>query len=282
MIKLNFIKMHGCGNDYIYFDCFEQTIRDVKFLAQSLCHRNKGIGGDGIVLISPSTIADAKMNMYNKDGSEATMCGNAIRCVAKYVYESGIVKDTKMTIETLSGVKMLYLYVDEEKDVVTHVKVDMGLPIFTPHRIPVLLEGDSIISRPITLGNITYKITCVSMGNPHCVIFGHKLDELLLPFVGPLFEKHKMFPEGVNIEFVEIVGKNHLKIRVWEKGNGETLACGTGACAAAVAAILNGYCDKNEDVRVTLLGGQLTIRYADNTVYMLGECVKTFEGTVEV
>jgi len=218
--------------------------------------------------------------MFNLDGSEGGMCGNAIRCVAKYLHDSGLVRKTRMRVETLSGVRELYL--STKNGAVSSVKVDMGRAELSPGRIPVNLEGESVIARAVTIGGHEYRITCVSMGNPHAVVFCDHLDELNLNKIGPLFENDAMFPDRVNAEFVDVMSGNHLKMRVWERGSGETQACGTGACASAVAAILNGYCDKDSDIKVQLLGGELIIRYTDETVFLTGDCIKVFDGTVEI
>jgi len=279
-LKLKFTKMHGCGNDYIYINCFETDINSPESLSVYLSDRHYGVGSDGIVLILPSKKADARMRMFNLDGSEGRMCGNAIRCVGKYLYDNGMVKKKDMTIETLSGIKKLRLYT--KNGLVSSVRVDMGRAELKPENIPVNLEGKSLISRKVLIGGKEYAITCVSMGNPHCVVFCKNVDELRLSETGPLFEYNPLFPDRVNTEFVQIVGENHIKIRVWERGSGETLACGTGACAAAVAAVLNGYCRKDEDILVQLAGGELIIRYTGDTVYMTGECKKVFEGEVEI
>ncbi|MEC1179481.1 diaminopimelate epimerase [Metasolibacillus meyeri] len=279
-MELKFTKMHGLGNDYIYINCFDTVIESPETLAITLSDRHFGIGGDGIVLIMPSSIADAKMRMFNLDGSEGKMCGNAIRCVAKYLYDNTIVAKEELTIETLSGVKTLSLYI--ENGLVEKVKVDMGKAELIPEKIPVLLEGESIIASPITVGTENYEITCVSMGNPHCVVFCHDVDNVKLSAIGPLFEHNALFPDRINTEFIEVVERNRLKMRVWERGSGETLACGTGACASAVAAVLNGHCEKNSDIDVELLGGVLTIHYTDDTVFMTGSCTKVFEGTINI
>jgi len=279
-LKLKFTKMQGCGNDYIYINCFETDINSPESLSVYLSDRHYGVGSDGIVLILPSKKADARMRMFNLDGSEGRMCGNAIRCVGKYLYDNGMVKKKDMTIETLSGIKKLRLYT--KNGLVSSVRVDMGRAELKPENIPVNLEGKSLISRKVLIGGKEYAITCVSMGNPHCVVFCKNVDELRLSETGPLFEYNPLFPDRVNTEFVQIVGENHIKIRVWERGSGETLACGTGACAAAVAAVLNGYCRKDEDILVQLAGGELIIRYTGDTVYMTGECKKVFEGEVEI
>lgn len=275
-----FTKMHGCGNDYIYFDCLKREIPSSEKLLARLSDRHKGIGGDGVVLILPSAVADAQMRMFNADGSEGVMCGNAIRCVAKYLYENSLVRKTEMNIETKSGVRALELFV--ENGSVSSVKVDMGRAELRPEKIPVKLDGDNVIARPVNVGGTAYNITCVSMGNPHAVVFCDSVDGLDLCRIGPLFENNELFPDRVNAEFVEVIGKNALKMRVWERGSGETLACGTGACAAAAAAVLNGYAEKDADVSVRLPGGELTVRYTKETVYLTGNCVKVFDGKVEI
>jgi len=270
--------MHGCGNDYIYINCFD---RDVK-LSQSqiikLSDRHTGIGGDGVVLIMHSKVADARMRMFNLDGSEGNMCGNAIRCVAKYLYDNGIVKKEDIRIETKSGIKELHLFIKNK--LVYSVKVNMGRAELAPAKIPVKLKGKNIISKPIAIGGKKYSITCVSMGNPHAVNFVKDVAKLDLPKIGPLFENNSLFPEKVNTEFVELAGKNRLIMRVWERGSGETQACGTGACASAVAAVLNGHCDKGADIKVQLPGGELIVKYTDEAVYMTGNCAKVFDGAI--
>ena len=283
-MEIKFTKMQGIGNDYIYINAFETLIDNPESLAIKLSDRHFGIGGDGIILVMPSDIADAKMRMFNLDGSEGKMCGNGIRCVAKFLFEKNIVKKTKISVETLSGIKHLDLTV--EKDEVTSVKVDMGNAILEPSKIPVILQGDMIVNKDFKIeeNNFSFetKITCVSMGNPHCVIFGKDLDKLNLETIGPYFEKNDIFPENTNTEFIEVIDEKTLKMRVWERGSGETLACGTGACASVVAAVLNGFCKKNTDVTVQLLGGELIINYSDETVLMTGPCKIVFEGTVKI
>jgi len=282
-MKLNFTKMHGCGNDYIYFNCFDKETCDrvsaPVSLAPVLSDRHTGIGGDGIVLIMPSETADAKMLMYNIDGSSA-MCGNAIRCVGKYLYDNGIVSKESITIETPSGFKYLTLFT--ENGLVTSVKVNMGAAILLPKLIPVDLPGENVVAAPVTIGGQEYAITCVSMGNPHAVVFCEGVDELPLHTVGPQFEYNALFPERVNTEFVHVLGRNLLKMRVWERGSGETQACGTGACAVGVASVLNGYCDKDCDITVKLPGGDLIIKYTDEAVFMTGPCIKVFDGVMDL
>jgi carbamoyl-phosphate synthase large subunit len=279
-LKLNFTKMQSCGNDYIYINCFDLEINSPESLSVLLADRHYGIGGDGIVLIMRSTVADAKMRMFNLDGSEGKMAGNSIRCIAKYLYDNQIVKNLQMTIEPPSGIKRLDL--STQYGLVSTVKVDMGRAVLEPANIPVRLSGERIVARQVKIGGAEYNITCVSMGNPHAVVFCEHVDNLAVHEVGPLFENDALFPDRVNAEFVEVMGRNHLKVCVWERGIGETLACGTGACASAVAAVLNGYCDKGADIKVQLPGGDLTINYTDEAVLMTGGCKKVFDGTVEI
>lgn len=279
-MTLKFTKMHGIGNDYIYINCFEQNIENPEELAIKLSDRHFGVGGDGIILVCPSEIADAKMRMFNLDGSEGKMCGNGIRCVAKFVYDNGIAKKDCLTIETLSGVKTLDLTVENEK--VSSVKVDMGDAILDPKLIPTTFDGENVINKEVLMDNTEYQITCVSMGNPHCVIFCNDIDNLDLPKIGRMFETADYFPENINTEFIEILGENKLKMRVWERGSGETLACGTGACASAVASVLLGHCKKNTDIEIELIGGTLIIKYTNETVFMTGSATKVFDGTVEI
>ena len=275
-----FTKMHGAGNDYIYFDCFKQKIDDPNKMSEVLSDRHFGIGGDGIVMICPSEVADAKMRMFNIDGSEGKMCGNAIRCVAKFLYDKGICKKDKLSIETLSGIKYLDLTVENDK--VVRVTVDMGKAILNPKEIPVNFDGETAIKRSAVIDGKEYTVTCVSMGNPHCVVFGEvDPDEIDLHGIGPKFEKNELFPEQVNTEFVKVIDDKTLKMRVWERGSGETLACGTGACATVVAAVENGYCKKGDTVKVILTGGELFIKYTDEAVFMTGPAAIAFEGTVE-
>jgi carbamoyl-phosphate synthase large subunit len=278
--KLDFTKMHGCGNDFICFNCFDIEINSPESLSVLLADRHTGIGGDGVVLILPSETADAKMRMFNTDGSEGSMCGNAIRCVAKYLYDNGIVSKTQMHIETLSGIRELQL--STKNGEVSSVTVNMGPAELRPEKIPVSLTGESVIAKPVNIGGAGYEITCVSMGNPHAVVFCNSLDALNLREIGPLFENDELFPDRVNTEFVEVISRNLLKMRVWERGSGETQACGTGACASAVAAVLNGYCDKDTDIKVRLQGGELIIHMTNEAVYMTGNCVKVYDGTVEI
>ncbi len=279
-MKLSFAKMHGCGNDYIYFDCFHQKIEDPAGLSRNLSRQHFGIGGDGIILIGPSDTADAQMRIFNKDGSEGKMCGNGIRCTAKFLYDTGLVPKETMTIDTLSGIKTLRLSVKEGKTEL--VTVDMGPAEFRPEKIPVLIPGSEVIGSLLEVGGKERRITCVSMGNPHCVIFGDDPDTIDLEREGTAVAASPIFPEGVNVEFIHLAGRNTLKMRVWERGSGETLACGTGACAAACAAVRNGLCEKGEEILVHLTGGDLRIRMTDETVWMTGGATLVFTGEVEI
>ncbi len=281
-MKYNFTKMHGAGNDYIYFNCFEQEIENPTELSIKLSDRNFSIGGDGIILVCPSDIADAKMRMFNLDGSEGKMCGNGIRCVGKFLYDYNLVDTSKeeVTIETLSGVKTLKVF--KENGIVKTLRVDMGKAELNPINIPVDIKKDKIINEEIEIDNEKYKMTCVSMGNPHAVVFMKDIDNIVIEKIGPKFENNKLFPERINTEFVEILDEKTIKMRVWERGSGETLACGTGACAVAVAAVENGIAKRNEDITIKLKGGDLVIRYTDETVFMTGPADNVFEGTIEV
>lgn len=276
---MKFTKMHGIGNDYIYIDCFKEKVEKPEEIAIKYSDRHKGIGGDGVILIMPSEVADFRMRMFNADGSEGKMCGNGTRCVGKYVYDRGLTDKTEITLETLSGIKYLTLHV--ENGAVESVTVDMGECSFAPADIPLYADSEQI-KAPLTLCGKDWEITCVSMGNPHCIVFTDKLKNLDIERIGTAFENNPIFPERVNTEFVKVIDSNTISMRVWERGCGETLACGTGACAAAVAAVKNGYCKKNTDIRVKLKGGDLIINYTNDTVYMTGETSLVFEGTVEV
>jgi len=272
--------MQTCGNDYIYISAFDQDIPSPESLTVLLSDRHFAIGGDGVVVMDRSSVADAKMRMYNKDGSEGRMSGNAIRCVAKYLYDNGIVRKREMTIETLSGVKTLSFVTHDDR--VCRVTADMGKAVLDAAEVPVKLDGERVINRKVSVADGEYAITCVSMGNPHCVVFVDETDDIDVPGIGPKFEYDPLFPERVNTEFVQVIDERTLKMRVWERGNGETLACGTGACAAVVAAVENGYCTKGVDIRVILLGGDLIVRYTDDTVLMTGETIKVYDGVVEI
>ena len=279
-MKLQFTKMHGCGNDYIYFNCMDKELDNPEQLSIMLSDRHFSIGGDGIIMICHSDVADARMRMFNADGSEGKMCGNATRCIGKYLYDNGIVKKDKISLETLSGIKYLDLTVENGK--VKLVSVDMGKAILVPNEIPVALSGDIAVNVPHSVNGVDYNITCVSMGNPHCVVFGGDPDEIELEKIGPKFENDPIFPERVNTEFAQIIDERTIKMRVWERGSGETLACGTGACATAVAAVLCGYCKKGEDITLKLRGGELIINYTDERVLMTGPAAVSFTGEVEV
>ncbi|MBR7186419.1 MAG: diaminopimelate epimerase [Clostridia bacterium] len=275
-----FYKLHGIGNDYIYFDCFEEELPDPEKAAIKLSDRHFSIGGDGIILVCKSDVADGKMRMFNADGSEGKMCGNGIRCVGKFLYEIKGIRREVLTVETLAGVKTLRLKIENGR--VVSVTVDMGKAIFAPERIPAKFVGAPIVDHPLMVGEETYRVTAISMGNPHCVLFGGDPYEIELEKIGPKFETHPAFPERVNTEFVQVLQRNELKMRVWERGSGETWACGTGACAVAVAAVLNGYADKGADITVHLRGGDLIIHYTDECVLMTGPAELAFTGTVEI
>jgi len=276
---IRFTKMQGTGDDYIFVDNRDGSIPCPESLAISFSDRHYGIGSTGLVLIERSETADARMRIFNGDGSEGGMAGNSIRCVGKYLYDNGIVKRETMLIETASGVKQLWLYTTNS--MVRSVTVDMGAAALQPAQIPVRLSGGPVINRPFTVAGKTWDGTCVSMGNPHLVIFTGRVDALQLEEIGPQFEYHELFPERTNTEFVRIINRNTVKMRVWERGNGETMACGTGACAAVVAAVLNGYCGKGEDVTVKLKGGDVVVNYTDERVLLTGDAVRVFEGEIE-
>ncbi len=280
-MKLKFSKMHGCGNDYIYFNCLENEIEHPNELAKILTHRRFSIGGDGIVLICKSQVANFKMRMFNIDGSEGKMCGNAIRCVAKLVFDRGLIKNTIIKIETLSGIKTVEVKLQNGK--VTEATVDMGAPKLNPSEIFISEPVNGpLISYPFKIDDEIYKITCVSMGNPHCVIFVDNLNSVNLSQIGPKFEKNSFFDQGVNTEFVKIRNQTEIDMKVWERGSGQTLACGTGASASVVAANLNGFCKKGTPVKVNLEGGSLIVCETDDTVFLTGEAILAFEGTVEI
>ena len=273
---MKFTKMQGIGNDYIYVNCFEEQIDDIPALAVSMSDRHFGVGSDGLVLIMPSKTADFRMRMFNADGSEAEMCGNAIRCVGKYVYDNGLTDKTELSVETLAGIKYLKLFV--ENGSVQQATVNMGKPVLTPQLIPVDSTGDDFINKAITVGGQEYAISCVSMGNPHAVTYMDDVAGLEIEKIGPLFEHHPIFTRRTNTEFVKVIDRKTLQMRVWERGAGETLACGTGACATLVASVLNGLCERKATVR--LLGGNLEIEWneADGCVYMTGGATTVFEG----
>lgn len=272
-----FTKMQGLGNDYVYVNCFKEKIDNPPELARRISDRHFGVGSDGLIMINPSDKADFEMEMYNADGSRGEMCGNGIRCVAKYVYDYGLTDKTHISVETLGGIKYLDLTVEEGK--VNMVKVDMGKPELEPLKIPVKASGDKAVDEPILVGGNEYRMTCVSMGNPHAVIFiGCDVREFPLEEIGPKFENHERFPNRVNTEFVRVIDRRTAEMRVWERGSGETLACGTGACAVAVACALNGFTE--DEVTVRLLGGDLQIRWdrEKDTVFMTGPAEVVFDG----
>lgn len=278
-MKIHFTKMQGTGNDYIYISCADKIPFDPAALASVMCPRRLSVGADGIVLICPSQKADAAMRIFNADGSEGKMCGNAIRCVGKYLWDSRAVRETTLTVETLSGVKTLTLRTNGA--VVSSVSVDMGYAEFAPEKIPVL-SGGKMIGSEITAGGMRARVTALSVGNPHAVVFCGDIASLDLEKIGSAFEHHPLFPERVNTEFVRIISRTEIEMRVWERGSGETWACGTGACAAVCAAVENSLCDAETDVRVRLHGGELTVRVgADRRITMEGDAVWVYDGTFD-
>lgn len=276
---MKFIKMQAAGNDYVYINTFATTVPNPEQLAPRISNRHFGVGSDGLVLICPSEKADCRMRMFNADGTEAEMCGNAIRCVGKYVYEHKLVNKETITIETKAGIRILQLHTHAGK--VESVTVDMGIPLLEPKSIPVTDSGTDFIDRPLHICGRTWRITAVSMGNPHAIVFTHDIDKLNLAELGPLFEHHALFPRRINTEFVEILDRKTIRMRVWERGAGETLACGTGACASVVASVLNGYTERN--VTVFLRGGKLDIKWDESTrhVFMTGNADVVFTGEYE-
>ena len=274
---MKFTKMQGIGNDYVYVNCLQETIENPSELAKKISDRHYGVGSDGLIMINPSDKADFEMEMYNADGSRGEMCGNGIRCVAKYVYDYGLTDKTSISVETLAGIKYLDLTVEDGKVVL--VKVDMGKPMLRPEEVPVVSEKEEVIDEPITVDGQEYRMTCVSMGNPHAVVYIDQDEkEFPLETVGVKFENHERFPKRVNTEFVNVLDRHTAQMRVWERGSGETLACGTGACAVAVACALNGLTE--DEVTVKLLGGDLQIKWdrEKNTVYMTGPAEVVFDG----
>lgn len=276
---MKFTKMEGLGNDYVYVNCFKEKIENPKDLAVKVSDRHFGIGSDGLILIKPSDVADFCMDMYNADGSQAEMCGNGIRCVAKYVYDYGLTDKTSISIETLAGIKYLDLKVENGK--VALVTVNMGSPELVPSRIPVVSDKEILVDEPIMVAGTEYRMTCVSMGNPHCVVFVKDTAGFPLEDIGPKFENHELFPKRINTEFIQILDRKTVNMRVWERGSGETLACGTGACASAVACILNGVTE--EEITLHLLGGDLLVRWdrESDCVYMTGPATVVFDGEYE-
>ncbi len=276
---MKFTKMHGLGNDYIYINGFEEIVADPGELAIKVSDRHFGIGSDGIVLIMPSDSCDFRMRMFNNDGSEAEMCGNASRCVAKYVYDFGLTDKEEITLETLAGVKILKMQIIDGK--VDTVTVNMGAPIIKAADIPVISAKDQVIDEPLVIEGIEYRITCVSMGNPHCISYIDDVRAFNLETIGPKIENHEIFPKRINAEFAKVVDRKNIDMRVWERGSGETLACGTGACATLVASVLNDYTDRKATLH--LLGGDLEIEWneTDNNVYMTGPATTVFQGEIE-
>ena len=276
---MKFTKMQGIGNDYIYVNCFKEKVDNPSELAIKVSDRHFGIGSDGLILIKPSQKADFMMDMYNADGSQGAMCGNGIRCVAKYVYDYGLTDKKQISVETLSGIKYLDLTVADGK--VELVKVDMGEPILTAKDIPVLADSEKVIDAPIQVGGKEYHITAVSMGNPHGIVYMDDVENLKIEEIGPKFENHQRFPDRINTEFVQVLNRNTLRMRVWERGSGETLACGTGACAVTVASVLNGKTDR--EVTVQLLGGELKVCWDQETnhVFMTGPAKVVFDGEID-
>lgn len=277
---MKFTKMHGIGNDYVYVNCFKEKVDNPSEVAKFVSDRHFGIGSDGLILIKPSDVADCEMDMYNLDGSRGAMCGNGIRCVAKYVYDYGIVNKTSISVATKSGIKYLDLTVENGK--VSMVKVNMGAPILEAEKIPVKADTEEIIDMPIQVDGKTWRITAVSMGNPHAIVYIDDVEHLEIEKIGPSFELHPAFPDRVNTEFVEIIDRHTVRMRVWERGSGETLACGTGACAVAVSSILNNHVDGDSPVTVKLLGGDLKIFWdrTENLVYMTGPAATVFDGEI--
>ncbi len=277
---MRFTKMHGLGNDYIYVDCFQEKVEEPEVLAIQMSRQHFGVGADGLILIEPSKRADCKMRIFNADGSEAEMCGNGIRCVGKYMYENQVVKKPEIFVETKAGVKKLTMILEE--GFVKQIRVSMGEPIWDAKKIPVRLEQSPVHFCPVKIGDITFVLHAISMGNPHGVIFQERLEDEIVQIYGPLLERDPIFPRHANIEFVQVLDPRHIQVRVWERGSGETLACGTGACAAAVVAASCGYTER--EVEVELLGGTLKIEWKqeDNCVYMTGPAEEVFDGEYQI
>lgn len=281
-MKLEFTKMHGTGNDYVYVNGFTQKIDNPSEIAIRVSDRHFSIGGDGMIIVAPSDVADVRMIMFNSDGSEGKMCGNGIRCVAKYAYDHKLTDKTEMTIETASGIKTIQVTLDAEGKV-EYAYVDMGKAILKPEEIPMTVSGENFINQEIEVAGKKYNVTAVSMGNPHMVIFTQGIDELKLEEIGPAFENHELFPERVNTEFVEVMDNHNFKMRVYERGTGETMSCGTGTCAVAVAAVLNGYAKHGEELNIHIPGGVLKdTYYEDGKVMMKGLATHVFDGVIEI
>lgn len=277
---MKFTKMQGLGNDYVYVNCFREKIENPPEVAKYVSDRHFGIGSDGLIMINPSEVADFEMEMYNADGSRGEMCGNGIRCVAKYVYDYGLTDKTSISVETLGGIKYLDLTVKDGK--VALVKVDMGRPELKPENIPIIAEGNRVVNEPIVVDQMEYRMTGVSMGNPHAVVYMDDVKGLDIEKIGPKFENHERFPKRINTEFARVIDRQTVEMRVWERGSGETLACGTGACAVAVSSILNGLTDHK--VTIQLLGGDLQIEWdqEDDKVYMTGPAATVFDGEIDI
>lgn len=278
---MKFTKMQGAGNDYVYVDCFQETVQDPAAAAVKVSNRNFGIGSDGLILIMPSEVADVRMRMFNSDGSESEMCGNGIRCVAKYAYDHGIVSKKEITAETGAGILTLLLFTDSGNKV-QKVRVNMGPPRLTRKEIPMLGNPDEkVVSQPLNVLHSTFSITCASMGNPHCVIFVDDVDNFPVEKYGPIIENHELFPRRTNVEFVQIISRTEVRQRTWERGAGETLACGTGSSAVTAACVLNGLTEKK--ILNHLLGGDLEMEWSeDGNIYMTGPAVEVFSGEIEI
>jgi carbamoyl-phosphate synthase large subunit len=276
--SINFTKMQSCGNDYIFIENFDNSISCPESLCVNLCKYHYSIGGDGIVLMERSSIADVKMRSFNRDGSESPVAGNNIRCVAKYMYDKGYIRSENVTVESGGTVSHLKLFPRDGR--VSSVVADMGKASFEPESVPVLSDKP-VINQSVNIDGTDYNVTCLSMGNPHCVVFYDAIDSLNLKDLGPKFENAPMFPDRANTEFVRVVGRNTLRLRVWERGTGETLACGTGACAAVAAAVVNGYCDSGVDIKVILPGGNLIVNYTPQRITLTGSTTMVFEGRFE-
>ena len=278
---MKFSKMHGIGNDYVYVNGFTETIGDPNSVSKFVSDRRCGIGSDGLIMILPSEVADCRMRMFNADGSEGMMCGNGIRCVGKFAYDNGIVTKSELSVETKSGIKYITLEIND--GVAVAATVDMGKAILRPADIPVKMDGETCIAQPLMVNGQEYTVTCVSMGNPHCIVFCDDPADIDLEKIGPHFEHHALFPERINTEFLQVIDETTLNMRVWERGSGETFACGTGACACVVAAVLNGYCKHDTEVTVHLLGGDLKITYrSDGTVMMNGPATHVYDGEIDI
>lgn len=275
---MKFTKMHGCGNDYVYVNLFEEKINDLHLVSQLISDRHYGIGSDGLISIGPSDIADFKMNIYNADGSEAEMCGNGIRCVGKYVYDNGLTNKKEVLVETLAGIKKLVLKLSGNE--VDTVEVDMGVPLLEASQIPTTINKKNVINELVEIGDEKFNVTCVSMGNPHTVLFVDDLENLNIEKYGKMIERSEFFPNRTNVEFVQIISNDEIIMRVWERGSDETLACGTGACASVIACILNEKTDNQ--VLVHLKGGDLRIRYDNKHIFMEGDAKKVYVGEIEL